>query len=380
MRVFSQNSLALTLLLIIIVCSASLAGCIDGRFSPSSWDGLTVSGDTLYACSDGKFLALDLSDDMTIRDFTPGDNSESSSFLGCTSSSAPELTAYSAPVVSGSVFYTGTYTGEVYALDAKTGARKWEPYDTGKPIVGAPAISGNEMIIASGDKLYKLNIETGRPAWEEPFDTGGKIWSTPVIAEGIVYFGNLDHKLYAVDLETKEKLWEKGFDGAIASTALIVEDTLYIGTLNNKFYALDIADKGESKWVFKADNWIWTQAAFHEGTVYFGSFGGKVYALDAKTGQSKWSRPYDTGTGDRLRSAPAIAGEVLLVGSQDDHVYGLRLEDGLEAWAPLYFDDDIMADPYVSGTKVYFLDKDDIVYAVNAEHGSQVWSKQLELD
>ncbi len=389
MHVLSRNSSTLKVVLIILISSSLLAGCMDGRFEPSGWDGFTVSSDTLYACSDGQFLALNLSDQATIRNFTPeGGDQGSSSFFGCTGSSAPKLTSYSAPVISGSTFYTGTYIGEVHARDAITGARKWEPYDTGKQIVGGPAIKGNSLIVAAGDKLYKLNTDTGKPAlnWEEPFDAGGKIWCTPVISGSTVYFGDLNHEVYAVDLATKEEVWKQGFAGAIASTPLIVDDTLYIGTLDNKFYAMDITNGGELVWdePFETDNWVWTQAVHHEGTLYFGSFGGSVYAIDADTGKMnpEWVSPYITESGDRIRAKPAIVGDVLVIGSQDDSIYGLKLQDGMEAWAPLHFEDDIMADPYYSGigTTVYFMDKDDVIHAINAELGNQIWYKHLEIE
>ena len=329
------------------------------------------------------FLALDLSDQITIRDFTPGDDdSESSSFLGCSGSSAPQLTCYSAPVISGSVFYAGTYIGEVWALDAFTGARKWEPYESGKNIVGGVAVAGNALVFAAGDELYRLDTRTGRLAWDEPFDTGGKIWCTPVISGSTVYFANLHHKVYAVNLQSGLMEWEQGFNEAIASTPLIVDDTLFVGTFGKKFYALDISQQGAPVWdePFKAEDWFWTRPAYHDGTIYVGTLGGKFYAIDAITGQPRWDQPYDTGTGDRIRSAPVIVGDVVIFGSQDDSVYGLKLKDGREAWAPQRFEDDIMADPYVSGSVVYFLDKDDEVHAINAELGNEIWHKKLEID
>lgn len=381
MRIVSRRSLILTLSLAILICGSLLTGCVSGRFEPSGWDGITLSDDTLYACSDGKFLALNLSE-KTIRDFTPVDeDSGSSSLFGCGGSSAPQLTSFAAPVVSGSLLYASTYIGEVYALDTTTGAKKWD-YITNHQIVGSPAIAGNALIIASGDKIYKLDAQKGVPLWDKPFDASGKIWCTPVISDSIIYFGTLGHKVYAVDLETGENKWEKGFSGAIASTPLIVDDTLYIGTLNNQFYALDITEEGRTRWEFETDNWVWTQALFHEGTIFFGSFGGSVYALDASSGEMKtqWGNPYSTESGDRIRARPAIAGDVLLIGSQDDHVYGLNLEDGMQAWRPIAFDDDIMADPYVSGTTVYFLDKDSKVHAVNGEKGVEIWPQPVELN
>ncbi len=257
MRIVSRSSLILTLSLAILICGLLLTGCVSGRFQPSGWDGITIEDDTFYACSDGKFLAVDLSE-KTIRDFSPvDDDSGSGSLFGCSGSSAPKLTSYAAPVVVGSLMYACTYGGDVYALDAATGAIKWD-YSTKHQIVGSPAIAGNALIVASGDKLYKLDAQKGITLWDKPFDASGKIWCTPVISGNTVYFGTLGHKVYAVDIETSDKKWERGFSGAIASTPLIVADTLYIGTLNNKFYALDITAEGSTRWELETGNWVWT--------------------------------------------------------------------------------------------------------------------------
>jgi outer membrane protein assembly factor BamB len=62
----------------------------------------------------------------------------------------------------------------------------------------APAIIGNTVYVTStlGDKAYALNAETGGLIWS--FQTGGNIYSSPAIANGIAYFGAYDGKLYAV--------------------------------------------------------------------------------------------------------------------------------------------------------------------------------------
>ena len=181
MRIVSRRSLILTLSLAILISGLLLTGCVSGRFEPSGWDGITVSGNTLYACTDGKFLALDLPD-KTIRDLTPvEDDSESSSLFGCTGSSAPQLTSYAAPTIAGSTIYACTYSGDVYALDCSTGVTRWD-YSTKHQIVGGPVISGTALLVASGDKLYKLDALKGIPLWDKPFDANGKIWGTPFVS------------------------------------------------------------------------------------------------------------------------------------------------------------------------------------------------------
>jgi len=40
------------------------------------------------------------------------------------------------------------------------------------------------------------------------FQTGNEITSSPVVVNGIVYFGSTDFKFYAVDANTGEKRWD----------------------------------------------------------------------------------------------------------------------------------------------------------------------------
>jgi outer membrane protein assembly factor BamB len=53
--------------------------------------------------------------------------------------------------------------------------------------------------VGSGDyKLYAFNAATRAPLWAAP--TGSFIYSSPVVASGVVYVGSGDHKLYAYSL------------------------------------------------------------------------------------------------------------------------------------------------------------------------------------
>ena len=64
-------------------------------------------------------------------------------------------------------------------------------------------------------------------------------------------------------------------------------------------------------------------------TAYFGSSAdNKVYALDTATGRVRWSAI----TGGPVRLAPTVAGDRVLVGSDDGCVYSLAAADGSLAW------------------------------------------------
>ena len=65
--------------------------------------------------------------------------------------------------------YFGEFHGTFYAIDGKTGAKKWE-FEGESP--GSPAIGsdGTVYISCGGDGLYALDGETGAKKWK--FDGG----------------------------------------------------------------------------------------------------------------------------------------------------------------------------------------------------------------
>src|SRR3990170_8894050 len=50
------------------------------------------------------------------------------------------------------------------------------------------------------------NPSTNQTLWI--FHTNGKVWSSPAVVDGIVYFGSLDHHVYAVKASDGTKIWD----------------------------------------------------------------------------------------------------------------------------------------------------------------------------
>ncbi|MCF7958169.1 MAG: PQQ-binding-like beta-propeller repeat protein, partial [Phycisphaerae bacterium] len=78
---------------------------------------------------------------------------------------------------------------------------------------------GGQVKGTLGDKLQMR--------WK--FKTGAEIRSTAVIADGKVYFGSNDSKVYALALKTRKTLWEYKTGDAVEASGLLLGDTLYIG-------------------------------------------------------------------------------------------------------------------------------------------------------
>ncbi len=104
----------------------------------------------------------------------------------------------SAAVYQGIVYF-GTGRGNVYALNATTGAQIWGPILGSGAINSSPALAlgSRTLLVGSNDhNLYALNMTTGVRLWK--YSSGGPISSSPAVADGRVFFGSQDSAVYAL--------------------------------------------------------------------------------------------------------------------------------------------------------------------------------------
>ena len=72
----------------------------------------------------------------------------------------------SSPVVANGVVYVGSIDGNLYALNAGTGALLWK-YTTGSAVDSSPAVANGVVYVGSDDNnLYALNASTGALLWK----------------------------------------------------------------------------------------------------------------------------------------------------------------------------------------------------------------------
>lgn len=238
----------------------------------------------------------------------------------------------SSPAVSGGVAYVGSTDGNLYAVDADSGALRWK-FPTKSWLTSSPAISSGVVFFESYDSnFYALEASSGQPKWK--FQTAGEKrfagthlhglqpqsesmpdpWdfylSSPAVWNGAVYFGSGDGNIYALDAGTGALRWKFQTGDVVHSSPAIADGSLFIGSWDGYLYALD-AVTGKEKWRFKtgqdADihNHVGIQSSpvVVDGTVFFGCRDGHVYAVDAATGQQRWSFSTD---GSWVNNSPVV--------------------------------------------------------------------------
>ncbi|MFD0713199.1 PQQ-binding-like beta-propeller repeat protein [Paenibacillus sp. GCM10027626] len=218
-------------------------------------------------------------------------------------------------------------------------------------------------------KLY-LPGSNGVERWG--FETGGEInLSSPAIgADGTVYIGSLDGKLYAADKKGKKK-WEFATEDKVYSSPTIGADgTVYIGSGHN-LYA--IAPDGMLKWRFEAGGAVYSTAAIGaDGTVYFECEDGKLYALNPD-GTKRW----EFATGGPMSYKPAIdSNGTIYVGSRDKKLYAIK-PNGTKKWE-LTTVNEVKTSPAIGtdGT-IYIASGAESLYAIKPD-GTKKWEYKLD--
>ena len=266
----------------------------------------------------------------------------------------------SSPAVANGLVYFGAYDSNFYAVDAATGKLKWkfqtggerqfsaphlhglQPASQSMPdpwdcYLSSPAVWNGAVYFGSGDgNVYALDAQTGALKWK--FKTGDVVHASPAIADGTVFIGSWDSYFYALDAETGAERWrfKTGEDAAvhnqqgIQSSAAVVDGIVYFGCRDSHLYALD-EKTGEKKWAYATGGtWVLNSPAVSQGKVYFAiSYGGKLYAADAKTGSIAYFVDFK---GWPVYSSPAIARKMLYVGSTAGTMSAVDLTSQKMAW------------------------------------------------
>ena len=250
------------------------------------------------------------------------------------------------------------------------GEKLWE-FGTGAEVYSSPAVADGVVYIGSRDgKVYALSVKTGKEIWK--YSTGNSVESSPAVADGVIYIGSRDGKVYAISATTGYKLWDYPTSNHVLSSPAVSDGVVYISSMNGEVYALS-AITGAKLWNFATggqggSDFLSSSPAVSDGVVYIGSMDHKVYALNATTGDKLWD--FESAYG--ISSTPAVSDDVVYIGSWDGNFYAINATTGVKLWDYEKIGA-ILSSPAVSNGVVYFNDLDNKTYALNATTGNKLW-------
>lgn len=271
----------------------------------------------------------------------------------------------SSPAVSGGLIYFGSLDGNFYALDVAAGQLKWKFQSAGERRFTAKHLHG---------------VQPAGESMPDPFDS---FLSSPAVADGVVYFGSGDGNVYALDAGSGKLKWKFQTGDVVHASPAISEGTLFIGSWDSYFYALD-AITGKEKWRFKTGEdpdthnqvGIQSSAAVADGAVYFGCRDSNLYALDARTGQKKW---VFNNKGSWVVGSPAVKkGKVYFATSDSGMFYELNAQSGTPIFSLSFLGWPLFSSPAVAGNMLYIGSNVGKLFAIDLTTQKQAWEFQTD--
>jgi outer membrane protein assembly factor BamB len=153
------------------------------------------------------------------------------------------------PALHGDVLYVGTYTGEVVAVNWKTGKFVWRYKGKRELEIHASAAVTDELVLVGGhDKImHCIDRKSGKPRWT--FPTNARINSSPAVVDKRVFFGSDDGNIYGLSLKDGKEVWKFTAGKDISAGMAIGDGCMVVGSAgsNGRLYCFGTKSPKDKK-------------------------------------------------------------------------------------------------------------------------------------
>ena len=266
--------------------------------------------------------------------------------------------------------YFGSSDGNLYALNALTGKKKWA-FKTGGLIHTSPALYNGNVYFGSWDTfLYAVDAQTGKLNWK--FETGKQpeyhvlegIQASPTCADGLVYFGSRDGYFYALDAATGKTAWKYAADNSwVLTTAAVKDSMVYIGTSDTYLFLGFDAKTGKEKMRYKTNGYVYSSPVLTRNTAFFGDFTGNLCAVNIHSGKltGQFTTPGKMANAKQVLNKEGNIDFNLLAKGGDISLYATSVK----AMNRLYTLGSIVSSPVINNGIIYFGSADGYLYALS---------------
>jgi outer membrane protein assembly factor BamB len=206
--------------------------------------------------------------------------------------------------------YVGTFSPSLVAVDAADGTETWRTEAEGNRFVaGKLAATGDAVYAGANGDLRAFDASDGTERWRVTHGDRPAVQSPPAVGAGSVLV-NIGDSLRAFDPADGTERWTRTTGGS--NRPPVVRDGVVYAAGDGTVHAFDAGD-GSERW--RTDVGEDLQLAAGAGAVYGTGFETPALALDPADGRELWRHD-----GPRVTTAPAVAGDSLLVGGDTGRV------------------------------------------------------------
>lgn len=199
---------------------------------------------------------------------------------------------------------------------AVDGSTKWQTAAVFGSSAAAIGADGTVYVGGIDAKLYALRPGDGSVLWSAPTVTPPV--SPSVGGDGTIYVPDAKN-LYAFD-PAGARRWSTAIAARASGVAIGPDDTIYVATQSKALHA--VRPTGDIKWTFSASaSWTRAPTIGGDGVVYVGGDDGTLYAVSPDG-----TLLFTVATGGYINSQPAIGGDgTLYFVSADSLLYAIGL-------------------------------------------------------
>ncbi|MCO6418575.1 PQQ-binding-like beta-propeller repeat protein [Siccirubricoccus sp. KC 17139] len=268
------------------------------------------------------------------------------------------------PVVAGGTAYASDVYGEVTALDAATGRRRWS-FDTrpdrdsdGALGAGLGFAEGTLYVATGMAELLALNPEDGKPRWRVSLPAPAR--GAPTIAGNRIYVPTTENQLLALSVEDGSRLWtyrgQPTTTMALGLPAPAVMGEIVVAGFGSGELAAIRAGDGRAAWSETLASArgggladiaaITALPVIDRNRVFATGLGGITISIDLRSGRRIWEREVASA------ETPWAAGDALFLVSTGGDLVCFGRDDGRVRWLRSlgrYRDEEKRRDPLTWG-------------------------------
>jgi outer membrane protein assembly factor BamB len=243
------------------------------------------------------------------------------------------------PIAVEGVVYAASHDGEVVALNATNGKRKWS-VKTKLPLAAGPAVGAGVVALGSSDgDVIVLDAATGQERWRKSVNS--EVLARPLIANETIVVRTVDGHLEGMSLSDGSKRWavdEQVPRLSLRGTAppVLAGDRIIAGFDNGRVIAVDLRN-GDVLWdtIVNAphgrtelERLSDIDAAVHVSgdDIFVVGFQGRVAMLALDSGQIWWARDASSYRGFTMDD------DNLYLTNSDGVVMAMKRNDGTVLW------------------------------------------------
>ncbi len=273
-----------------------------------------------------------------------------------------------------------------------------DPALTAQPIVVPPAVPVSDWAQPGGtpdnSPPHVAGTAVLERAWRADLGAGSnnrvQLAAPPVIAGGVLYFLDANHRVHAIGAGDGERLWTQALRGgrdraARGGGVAVAGGRVFVSTGFGFLVALDAASGAE---VWRAAGGAPFQSApTVSGTrVYATTNDSELMAIDAGTGEIAWTHQAIAEPA-RILSAPSVAidGETLVAPFASGELTAILAANGRRLWTDslsrsgrltsLSAINDIAGRPVIDGGVVYAASHSGVLAAIDLRTGQRIWAR-----